>query len=146
MIDLEINGYCASNGGNDWLKSQIKDAAVTSLMSGTDLEYQSHQSVASYLNGEYWGLYKIREKVNEHFIASKANVDPDEIDIITNYDEVVHGTNEDYLNLRNFIETNNLADSSNYEYVKTQVDIDNFIIHNVIQIYGDNRDWPCLVN
>ena len=30
----------------------------------------------------------------------------------------------------------------NYEYVKSQIDIDNFIIHNVIQIYGDNRDWP----
>ena len=34
------------------------------------------QLVASYLNGQYWGLYNIREKVNEHFLASKANVDP----------------------------------------------------------------------
>ena len=51
--------------------TQIKDAAVTSLMFGTDLEYQSHQSVASYVNGDYWGIYKIREKVNEHFLLRK---------------------------------------------------------------------------
>ena len=130
------------NSGNDWLKSQIKDAAVTSLMFGTDLEYQSHQSVASYINGDYWGLYKIREKVNEHFLASKANVDPNEIDILTNNAEIVHGTNEDYLNLRNFISENSLTIAANYEYVKSQIDIDNFIINNVIQIYGDNQDWP----
>ncbi len=138
----KFQSFTLRNSGNDWLKSQIKDAAVTSLMSGTDLEYQSHQSVASYINGDYWGLYKIREKVNEHFIASKANISVDDIDLLTNDAEVVHGTNEDYINLRNFISINNLAYSSNYDYVKTQIDIDNFIIYNVIQIYGDNQDWP----
>ena len=138
----KFQSFTLRNSGNDWLRSQIKDAAVTSLMSGTDLEYQSHQSVASYVNGDYWGLYKIREKVNEHFIASKANISVDDIDLLTNSAEVVHGTNEDYVNLINFISGNNLAIPSNYEYVKTHVDIDNFIIYNVIQIYGDNHDWP----
>ena len=138
----KFQSFTLRNSGNDWLKSQIKDAAVTSLMFGTDLEYQSHQSVASYINGDYWGLYKIREKVNEHFLASKANVDPNEIDILTNNAEIVHGTNEDYLNLRYFISENSLTIAANYEYVKSQIDIDNFIINNVIQIYGDNQDWP----
>ena len=130
------------NSGNDWLKSQIRDAAVTSLMNGAGLEYQSHRSIASYVNGEYWGLYNMREKVNEHFIASKANVDPEDVDLLTNNAEIVHGTNEDYINLRNFISVNNLSNSTNYEYVTTQVDIDNFIIYNVVQIYSNNRDWP----
>ena len=138
----KFQSFTLRNSGNDWLKSQIKDAAVTSLMAGTDLEYQSHKSVASYVNGDYWGIYKIREKVNEHFIASKANIPSDGIDLLTNNSEVVHGTNQDYLNLIDFITNNNLAIPSNYEYVKTQVDIDNFIIYNVIQIYGDNQDWP----
>ena len=138
----KFQSFTLRNSGNDWLKSQIKDAAVTSLMSGTDLEYQSHQSVASYINGDYWGLYKIREKVNEHFIASKANISADDIDLLTNGFEVVHGTNEDYVNLINFISENSLTIAANYEYVKSQIDIDNFIIYNVIQIYGDNQDWP----
>jgi len=130
------------NSGNDWLKAQIRDAATTSLMYGTDLEYQSHKSVASYINGEYWGVYNIREKINEHFISSKANIPVDDIDILTKNSEVVHGTNEDYINLTNFIYSNNLSNNTNYEYVKSQVDIDNFIIYNVIQIYSNNRDWP----
>ena len=138
----KFQSFTLRNSGNDWLKSQIKDAAVTSLMFGTDLEYQSHQSVASYVNGDYWGIYKIREKVNEHFIASKANISADDIDLLTNNSEVVHGTNEDYANLINFISNTNLANTFDYEYVKSQVDIDNFIIYNVIQLYGDNQDWP----
>jgi len=138
----KFQSFTLRNSGNDWLKSQIKDAATTSLMFGTDLEYQSHRSVASYINGDYWGLYNIREKVNEHFISSKANVSVDDIDILTNNSEIVYGTNEDYINLKNFISFNSLNVQSNYEYVKTQIDIDNFIIYNVIQIYGDNQDWP----
>jgi len=138
----KFQSFTLRNSGNDWLKSQIKDAATTSLMHGTDLEYQSHRSVASYINGDYWGLYNIREKVNEHFIASKANVSVDNIDILTNNSEIVYGTNEDYINLKNFISFNSLNVQSNYEYVKTQIDIDNFIIYNVIQLYGDNQDWP----
>ena len=138
----KFQSFTLRNSGNDWLKSQIKDAATTSLMYGTDLEYQSHRSVASYINGDYWGLYNIREKVNEHFIASKANVSVDNIDILTNNSEIVYGTNEDYINLKNFISFNSLNVQSNYEYVKTQIDIDNFIIYNVIQLYGDNQDWP----
>ena len=130
------------NSGNDWLKSQIKDIFTTSIMTGSGLEFQSHRSIASYINGNYWGIYNIREKVNEHFLASKANVDPDDIDILTNNAEIVQGTNEDYLNLRNFISSNSLAIPANYNYVKSQIDIDNFIIYNVIQIYGDNQDWP----
>ena len=138
----KFQSFTLRNSGNDWLKSQIKDAATTSLMYGTDLEYQSHRSVASYINGDYWGLYNIREKVNEHFIASKANVSVDNIDILTNNSEIVYGTNEDYINLKNFISFNSLNVQSNYEYVKTQIDIDNFIVYNVIQLYGDNQDWP----
>ena len=38
----------------------------------------------------------MREKVNEHFIASKHDIDPDEIDILTNNSELVHGSTEDY--------------------------------------------------
>ena len=30
--------------------------------------------------------------MNEHFIASKHDVDPDEVDILTNNSELVHGS------------------------------------------------------
>ena len=130
------------NSGNDWMRSMIRDATMTSLMAGADVEFQDFRSVAAYLNGEYWGLYNIREKVNEHFIASKHDIDEEDIDILEHNSAIVHGSNEEYENLISFISDNDLADQSNYNYVASQVDISNFIRYQVAQIYFDNRDWP----
>ena len=138
----EFQSLVLRNSGNDWLRSNIRDIATTSLMQGSGLDYQKHTSVASYINGEYWGIYHMREKTSEHMLASKHNVDADEIDLLELNAEIVDGDNQEYIELRNFVQENDLSIQSNYEYVENQIDIENFIMYNVAQIYIDNRDWP----
>ena len=138
----EFQSFILRNSGQDWLRTSIKDAALTSLLDGTGLDYQSYRPVVTYLNGMYWGIYNMREKVNEHFIASKHNIDSEEIDLLTNNSELVHGTTSDYDELVNFIYSNNLSVTNNYNYVKDRIDINNYIIYQVSQIYFNNHDWP----
>ena len=130
------------NSGNDWMRSNMRDAAITSLMKGSGLDYQSFRTASTYINNSYWGLYNLREKVSENFIASKHDVNPNEIDLLENNAEIVDGDNSEYIDLINFVEQNNLAIASNYDYVSSKIDIDNFIMYNVAQIYMDNQDWP----
>lgn len=59
------------NSGNDWSRTMLRDGTLTSLMKGADLEFQAYRPTVVYLNGEYYGIYNLREKVNEHFLASK---------------------------------------------------------------------------
>ena len=138
----EFQSFILRNSGQDWLRTSVKDAAITSLLEGTGLDYQSYRPVVTYINGDYWGIYNMREKVNEHFIASKHGIDPDEIDILTNNSELVHGSTEDYDDLISYIKYNNLSPDANYKYVEDRVDIDNYIIYQVSQIYFNNHDWP----
>ena len=56
--------------------------------------------------------------------------------------EIVDGDNSEYIDLINFVEQNNLTIASNYDYLSSKIDIDNFIMYNVAQIYMDNQDWP----
>ena len=130
------------SSGNDWLKTNIKDVVATSLMEGSGLEYQAHRSAVVYLNGEYWGFYNIREKINDHFLDDKINVDKSEINILTNNGEIVKGSNTEYNEIINFVTNNSLTVQSNYDYVASQIDIDNYIAYQVAQIYLDNTDWP----
>ncbi|MAV65889.1 MAG: hypothetical protein CMC26_02675, partial [Flavobacteriaceae bacterium] len=81
------------NSGNDWMRSNMRDAAITSLMKGSGLDYQSFLTVSSYINNSYWGLYNLREKVSENFIASKHDINPNEIDLLENNAEIVDGDN-----------------------------------------------------
>ena len=130
------------NSGNDWLNTMLRDAALTGLMKDSGLDYQAYRPAVTYINGEYWGFYNMREKVSEHFLASKHDLDPDEVDLLERNGQIIHGDNQDYQDLINFVDQNNLADEQNYQYVKERIDIENFIIYQVAQIYFDNTDWP----
>jgi len=130
------------NSGNDWTISNIRDASLTSIMEGSGLEIQANKPVVAYINTEYWGLYHLREKINEHYIASKTGADIETIDLLELEGVAVHGDNNDYLDLMAFLQANSLSDENNYQFVEDKIDIDNFIVYNLANIYFDNRDWP----
>ena len=130
------------NAGNDWTASNMRDVMATSLMDGSGLETQAYRPAVVYLNGEYWGFYNIREKVNEHFLDDKIDVDKSEINLLVANGEVSEGSNVSYNQLINFVRDNSLAVQDNFDYVANQVDIDNLITYLVAQIYFDNWDWP----
>ena len=130
------------NSGNDWMRTNIRDAMMTSLMDGSGLETQAFRSVAVYLNGEYWGFYNIREKINEHFLDDKIDVDKSEINLLEFNGDVVEGNNDSYNDIISFVSNNSLAVEENYQFIANQIDVDNYVTYLVAQIYADNRDWP----
>ena len=87
------------NSGNDWMRTNMRDAAITSLMIDSNLDFQSFKTVSTYINDNYWGLYNLREKVSENLIASKHNVNPNNITLLTNNAEIVDGDNQDLLRM-----------------------------------------------
>ena len=130
------------NSGQDWGRSSIKDITLTSLMRGSDLDFQEHNSVATYINGDYWGLYNMREKNNEHMLASKHNIDADDITILTNDAEVLEGNNSDYNTLIEYVSAVDLTVDTNFEYVSDRIDLTNYALYQAANIYYNNTDWP----
>jgi len=133
------------NSGNDWMRSNMRDVAITSLMTDSNIDYQSFKTVSSYLNSTYWGMYHLREKVSENMVASKHGINPDEVDMLTVSPDgvsVVDGDEDEYMQLQIFIEQNSLHTDENYDYVINQIDIDNYMEYHIAQIYMDNRDYP----
>lgn len=138
----EFQALVLRNSGNDFLSTNFRDVVLTGLLKDSDLERQAFRPAATYINGEYWGFYNIREKINEHFLASKQGVNPDEIDLLEANGDVVQGSALEYFELQSFLESNSLVSQSNFNFVKDQIDVDNFILYQVSQIYFDNQDWP----
>ncbi len=130
------------NSGNDLFQSGMRDVVLTGLMENSNVDIQAYRSVASYINGEYWGLYNLREKVNEHFLASKHNVDPDSIDLLEFNAAVIQGSNDEYLALMDYARNNPVNQNVHYEYLAERIDIDNYVQYQAAQIYYDNKDWP----
>lgn len=138
----EFEAVVLRNSGNDWMTTMLRDAFMTSLMEGANLDYGANQPAVVYLNDQYWGLYNIREKINEHFLASLFDVDADDINLLEGNSVVNEGSNTGYLEIVDYLQNNSLADNAAFDWVTERVDVDNFTVYQIAQIYFANTDWP----
>ena len=130
------------NSGQDWMRSSMKDIMLTSLMRGSGQDFLEHNPVATYINGDYWGMYNLREKINEHMLASKHNIDANDITLLTNNAEEIEGNNQEYNELITYISSVDLSIDSNFEYVEQQVDLKEYALYQAANIFFNNTDWP----
>ncbi len=133
----------ARNSGSDWNRSYIRDVLLTDLLQDEswDLEHQAGRPVQVYINGVYWGIYHLREKINARFLADRhPEVDKDKLDLIEHEQTVKQGSSGDYRKLRNFVASKDLSDAANYRSLGRLMDIDNFQRLQIAQTYFDNRD------
>ena len=126
--------------GQDAVMSKIRDSMMTSLLDVTDLDYQLSRPAIVFINGQYWGVYNIRERINKYFIAYNHDVDPEKVDLLQGNSMIRAGCNKEYLELHDFVSRNDMRITENYEHVKTQMDVENFIDFWAAQIYFANTD------
>ncbi|MBN2709787.1 MAG: CotH kinase family protein [Calditrichaceae bacterium] len=138
----EFTSFILRNSANDWDRSRFADGMMQDLVESLDLETQAFQPCVVYMNGVYWGILNMREKINEDYLAAHFDIDPDNVDILESDGQVVEGDDEHYLHLLDFLENNDMSVAGNYNYVKTLMEVDNFIDYYAAEIYFDNRDWP----
>ncbi len=130
------------NSGNEWPGTVLRDALAQRITEVAGLERQASTPVRVYLNALYWGIYNLRERLDRFYLADHFGVDPDNLDIIEFRDEAQEGSADDYLAMLDYIETNGLVDSLHYEFVETQMDVENYASYCIFEIYVGNTDWP----
>ena len=147
--DSGIDSYEAfilRNSGNDWESTMLRDGFITSLTNDLNIDHQQYRPAVLYLNGEFWGIQNIREKVNEHFLASHHLINAENIDLLdiqgVNEENIVHGTNIDYVNLLDYLENQDMGDPIVQNALEQWIDIESYMSYQAFQIFIDNRDWP----
>ncbi len=138
--DTELDCYEAlvlRNTGQDFKYSSMRDAMVTTMANDMlGLDVQNCRPVVLYLNGEYWGLYFIREKLNENYVAQHYNCDPLEATVA-----VANGkTSEAYMALVDYASKHDLTVQEHYDYVGSLMDIENYIDYIVAEMIICNTD------
>ncbi len=134
--------FVLRNSGNDWNRTMFRDALQQEIVMPLDIDKQKYRPVIVYLNGEYWGIHNLREKINESFIAEHYNIPTEDLNIIENNFQLVHGETGSYEDFYNSLNGMNLTTDDGYNYINSKVDIKEFIDYYLTEIFIDNRDWP----
>lgn len=124
-------------GGQDTFIGRMRDELITSLASKyLGLAVQKYKPVVVYLNGQYYGLHYVREKINEHYVAGNFGCDADEVTVC-----VQAGMNStSYQELISYVKKHDLSKQEHYDYVCQRMDIDNYIDYLCTQIWISNSD------
>ncbi|REJ84314.1 MAG: T9SS C-terminal target domain-containing protein [Bacteroidetes bacterium] len=140
----EFKAFKVRNGGSDWSSTGIRDAFNHSLMEGAmDVDHQYNRPVILYINGDYWGVISMTEKIDEHFISGHhPSVNKDSVDLLFSNAEAKLGDNTSYNAMISYIQNNPMSSQSNYNYIKNQIDITSYINYYQARIYYASTDWP----
>ena len=127
---------------------RLRDVVYSSLAEGEGLLYQDALCIQVYINGQYWGHYNLREKINKHMIAQYEGItdqeDVDEIDVISRTGTerfTQNGSGKDWVALADFCKTHDLNDPENFAYVDERLDIDSLFSHAAYEIILGNTDF-----
>ena len=132
--------------------AHIRDAYIQHLSQLADLrlDERSTKSCILYLNGQYWGVYEMREKVDDHdFTDYYYDQDKNNLQFLKTWGGtwIEYGgpqAQTDWDNLKNFITTNSMANQANYQTVKSQYNtgsiIDYFLLNSYV-VCGDWLNW-----
>jgi len=126
-------------GGQDAYYTLIKDDLASYLMDDL-LDVMASRATVFYINGEYYGIYWLREKVNRHFIASHYNIPTEGIDIIQGNCHLEHGSIKQWNAFFNFATTHDLSTKENYQYMKDHMDLQSYADWVIAEAYIGNKD------
>lgn len=136
----KFKSFILRSSGSDFNKAHFRDALLTNLVEPLDIEIQAYRPAVVFINGEYWGIHNVREKINEDYLKRNCGVNPDSVDIMKHRNDLQVGKRTHYQALIKYMEKTDFSDQSEIRQLNTMMDIDNYINYNQTEIYIDNRD------
>ena len=106
-------------------------------MDFTSVPAQNYRYVSLYLNGEYWGLYAIREHHSEEYFAAHYNVSADSVQVYNGEYRVNGSTFSDLLS---YAETHNLSDPAAWQYLQDHLDVNEMIDWLILECWSGDID------
>lgn len=148
----EYRSLILRNSGQDWEYTMFRDALESDLVNNLNnlpvlieqpnLDDQAYRPVIAYLNGEYWGIYNLRERSDKRYIKTHYDLDDDEIDLIENLDDAKEGDFLAWNQFDSLLRSKSFTDESGLNELATLADVDNYRDYLIHNIFIDNTDWP----
>ena len=129
--------------------THIRDEYVHTLVqkSGMNMDVRAVERALLYLNGNYWGVYAIREKPDDHdYTDFRYNQDKYDLQYLKTWGSswAEYGEQEamhDWAALRDYILTQDVSDSEVYEHITDQLDVISLMDYMIANLSVVSSDW-----
>jgi len=142
------SSFLLRNSGNDNSKTMFADLFMQNLVKNCNVLTQAGKPVSVFVNGNYWGVYNLRERVDRYYVAKKEGVKDKDVTLL--YCEVYgdrtrlkSGSKKDKAAFDALIAELPEGDLSDEQYaaLKKEISFKSFIDYILIETFFANQDW-----
>lgn len=139
-----FDGVTVRNGGNDVGAAYFRDTINQGLVADRDFAHQAMSECILFIDGEFWGIYQLTERVSDDYINSHYGIKKSDAVIIKN-EELEEGTEQDLEEWNSLIKqfaSADMTNEANYAQFCEKFDVQSYLDYFAAQIYWSNSDWP----
>ena len=130
--------------GQDCFQTHMRDSILSALAADTRVLYQETEPCVVYVNGEYWGLYNMRERIDSHSICQfEGWEDPDAVTLVEGSGSGAHGVQgsaSGYKRMLSWVQSNDMSKDESIEQLRQGMDIENYLDYVILEMYNCNQD------
>ena len=128
------------SSGQDKEFARVRDAFCHMASREMDVDYAEYRLVVLYVNGQYFGLYDLRENQNAAYYAYRYNTISDNIERIRWNKDALDGTADEILAVRSFARSYNMANEDNFAEFCKKVDAQAAMDYLIAETFFCNSD------
>ncbi|MEM9820768.1 MAG: CotH kinase family protein [Bacteroidota bacterium] len=123
----------------------LRDAYVQSFsdINNLNLDPRRYRRCIMYVNGEYWGIYELRERIDSDYTKFYYDQGEKWVDMLEYWGglEARYGGPADWNALHDFMLNNDLSIPANFDYVRSELDLSSLIDYVILNTFVVNTDW-----
>ena len=131
--------------GNDQDKAFMRDALQHRLCASAPFEVSRSWPVVVYINGAYWGLHEMRERIDDDELALRHDLKAKNITVLADRALLYRGDDQERIRFMRMVQRasrNDLSAPGELAGLQAELDIDGFLHYMACQILLGNTDWP----
>ncbi|MFB6343744.1 FN3 associated domain-containing protein [Saccharicrinis sp. FJH62] len=148
----EFNNLVFRAGYNySWLKNNptqrlnaqyLQDPYAKNIQLKMNQEAAHERFAHLYINGLYWGLYNISEKINNDFMEAYLGGKEEDYDVVKDHNGVVDGSRSVFNQLMSLAGSGFSSDANYQKLINDELlDLKNFTDYMLMNYYIGNGDW-----
>lgn len=138
----EFDKVTIRNHGNDVNDAQMRDDIVQELAVNMDLSRQATADCILFLDGEFWGYYTLKERLEDDYVESHYGIDKDDVTTIKVGEiEGDAAVGQSYIDFYNWAIRADMSNAANYQRVCDTIDMQSFMDYITLETYVCNWDW-----
>ena len=132
------------NASGDFNIGHMRDGFLARyfINEGFKIDALSDQPVVVYINGTYYGVMHLREKIDKFYLQYNYGIDPDNIDLLEEDTLIIEGDFNTFDLHESFVLNNELSNTSNFDIAADYFDLESLSDYVICQTFVNNTDWP----